>query len=249
MATKPEGKNDRQNMPVSKKSRARQLENDRKRLRQEQLVAALAECGLRVNGHDRTRDREVALQMPQYAKLIRATAIRIEHVVEESREDIEQILWINCHKALMRYDPSRLTMPRDAYVANCIIRRKIDILRADKSEKRKILYIEDMYDGAWPESSGERGGPGQDRTKLKYLSVEAEAIYAEIERELPLIPSTLTHLERHILVLLYDDYTPQQIQTQLGVKRAEVKEALDRIQIKFADFKPDVASPGEVMAA
>jgi hypothetical protein len=132
VTTKPEGNEaDRQKMPVSKKSRARQLENDRKRLRREQLGVSLAECGLQVNGHDRRRDREVALQMPQYAKFIRATAIRIEHVVEESREDIEQILWMNCHKALMRYDSTRVRMPRDAYVANCIIRRKIDILRAD----------------------------------------------------------------------------------------------------------------------
>jgi hypothetical protein len=188
VTTKPEGNEaDRQKMPVSKKSRARQLENDRKRLRREQLGVSLAECGLQVNGHDRRRDREVALQMPQYAKFIRATAIRIEHVVEESREDIEQILWMNCHKALMRYDSTRVRMPREPY-----------------------------------------------------LSVEAEAVYAEIERELPLIPSTLTELERHVLVLLYDDHTPQQIQRQLGLKRAEIREALERIQLKFGDFAPDV---------
>lgn len=174
--------------------------------------------------------------MPQYANFIRATASRIEHVVEESREDIEQILWMNCHKALSRYDPARVSMPRDAYVANCIIRRKIDILRADKGQKRKIIYIEDMNDGPFRESQ-----PAQERSESRYLSVEAEAVYAEIERELPLIPSTLTLLERQVLVLLYDDHTPQQIQRELGVKRAEIKEALDRIQIKFADFKPDVA--------
>ena len=201
------------------------------------MVAAVAEIGLKLNGNGRQRAREIELQLPRYANLIHTTARRIEGVVEESQEDIEQLLWIKCHKALMAFDPARNSTPQDVYVYHCIARAKIDILRGDKGQKRQILYIDDVRGATHPDAA--QHGDMAGRIDLAYLSVGAERVYAEIERELPLIPSTLTHIERHVLVLMYDDYTNQQIQRALGLKRKELKEAIARIQQKCLDWAPD----------
>lgn len=229
-----------QDLPVAPRQRRNQLDKDRKLQRQEHLAASVAEIGLKVNGVDRCRSRQIEMQLSRYTNLIHTTARRIEHVVEESREDIEQLLWVKCHKALLSYDPTRVAMPRDAYVANCIIRRKIDILRADKGKKRKLLYIEDLH-----QSSGEYGDRRSHSSfELDFMSIDADAEYAYVERELPLIPSTLTPFERQVLVLLYDDLTPLQIQKELAVKGALVKEAISQIRLKFSDW-----SPGSVESA
>lgn len=184
----------------------------------------------------RTNTRSVT----RYEGLIFKTARRIVDVVEEDLEDIQQILRLKAWQALNSYNPARSRLSQDAYVFACLMNQKKDIL------KRKRLDVAFNIEVL----AGDESLPRRERFEMHYLALESDTAYVEIEAEIPLIPSTLTRLERTIVVYLYTERTPTETARALGLKRIEMEECMGSIRTKFADWAPSVEpSLGMVEAA
>lgn len=181
----------------------------------------------------RLTESEIEAALPRCEGLIYTTARRIEGVVELPFDDIKSELRIKAWKALKKYDSDRSGVPVEVYVYYAVMNRKKDILRDDKGQKRTVVYIDDMTHGQNDRDDSDS------RNDFRYFSLGSETVYADVEREIPLIPSTLTDVEKHVLVMLYDGFTILDIQRQVGIKRQEVKDAVAQIQIKFSDWRPD----------
>ena len=70
---------------------------------------------------------------------------------------------------------------------SCVKNQEKDLL---KRRRRGEVFFADVLGDA---PSGEEH---VDRFEGRYLAVDADVVYEEVERELPLIPSTLSELER-----------------------------------------------------
>lgn len=194
---------------------------------------------------------EIESALPHYEGLFYTTARRIEGVVELPFDDIKSELRIKAWKALKKFDSCRSTVSRDVYVYYAVMNKKKDILRDDKGRKRTLVSIEDMGSKAQVTDANEATvvSTSGSHNDLRYFSVGSESVYADIEREVPLIPSTLTEIEKHVLVMIYDEHTVLEIQRAVGLKRQEVKDAIERIQLKFSDWRPDGAEQQHLQAA
>jgi hypothetical protein len=89
--------------------------------------------------------------------------------------------------------------------------------------------------------------------------VPDEHVYAAIEDDDLLIPSTVTAFEKRVLLMLYTgDYKQREIAQRLmpleyeldedGAKR-EVERAIRALRDKFADWRPDSVNPVPAVAA
>jgi RNA polymerase sigma factor (sigma-70 family) len=159
-----------------------------------------------------------------YEGLVRKTAGMTFPLVEDEYEDIVQILRLKCWRALESYDPARATQTVQGYVFMCVRNQVKDLI---KKKRRDELYIEDQRAG------------GDDHFDGLYLIDEEP--YDAIEAELPLIPSTLTALERGVLALLYEGYKQREVALRLGVPRGEVERAVKAIRSKMGDWRPSGA--------
>lgn len=162
-----------------------------------------------------------------YEGLIRKTAAIYSPRIQEDYEDIVQILRVKVWKALLAYDPERSTQQVEKFVFSCVANQVKDLL---KRKRRNELYIEEI-----------RGTELETQTDVfdgRYLAVTSEQALAEAELERPLIPSTLTDVERRVLALLYADYSQRESATRLGLTRAEVERAVRGIRQKMADWQP-----------
>lgn len=175
--------------------------------------------------------RYKSTEIPYYEGLIRRTAAMCAPRVEVEYEDIVAIFRIKVWRALEAFDASRSHMPVERYVFSCVKNQEKDIL---KRKRRHELYVEDVRatDARFEES---------------YLAVEEDDVFAEVERELPLIPSTLTDVERQVIVHLYRDLSQRETALLLGLSRSEMERAMRSIRMKMADWRP--AAPERALEA
>lgn len=169
-------------------------------------------------------------QVEYYEGLVRKTAAMTVPLVEDEYEDIVQVLRVKCWRALCAYDPSRSKLPVERYVFSCMRNQVKDLL---KRKRRNLLYIEDQ-------KSTQAGDVSTDHFEAAYLVDERS--FDGVEAELPLIPCTLSDLERQVLALLYADYTQVETALRLGVPRNEVERAVRSIRSKMADWRPGVTA-------
>lgn len=160
-----------------------------------------------------------------YEGLIHKTAGMYSPHIQDDYEDIVSILRIKVWRALEAYDPTRSRQPIERYVFSCVRNQVKDLL------KRRVRHEVYMAD---PEPL--------------LPSVPADVVYAEVEDEHLSIPSTLTELEREVVLRLYVGETLQEAARWLGVPRPEVTRALARVREKMADWRPP-APPLEQVAA
>lgn len=174
-----------------------------------------------------------------YEGLIRKTAAIYAPRIQEEYEDIVSILRIKAWRALVAYDPERSTQQVEKFVFSCVTNQVKDLL---KRKRRHEVYLADM-----PRTSVD-GDELADGVDQRYLSVSDEIVYADVERELPLIPSTLTGVERDILVRLYLDANQRDIALELGLSRADMVRSVRSIRLKMADWQPSSVQPVAVAA-
>lgn len=176
-----------------------------------------------------------------YEGLVRKTAGMYERFIEEEYEDVCQILRIKVWRALGTYDPSRSRMPVERYVFSCVRNQVKDLV---KKVKRDELFIEDVAEMQAPEGGTPNGMRGE-KFNARYLVEREDEAFAELANlDLPLIPSTLTDLERGTLALLYMDYSQAEIALRLGASKREVALAVKELRVKMADWRPSGEGKG-----
>lgn len=173
-------------------------------------------------------------QVDDFEGLVRATARRYADLLaDEDIEDIRQILRVKVWKALARYDARRSDLDVERYVFGCLANQVKDLLKAqmrlNAARSGSMRYIEDI------EADG------------RELCVEDDAL-AAVEDQLPL-PSTLTRVERAVVVLLVAGHNQTEAAVVLGISRTTVRRARAAVQRKMADWDPGDGDGAEVRTA
>jgi RNA polymerase sigma factor (sigma-70 family) len=148
-----------------------------------------------------------------YEGLVRKTASLIAPYVQDEYDDIVAILRIKVWRALEAYDPARARQPIQGYVFMCVTNQKKDLL---KRKRRQEVPLDADYD----------------------VRVDSDQVYADVEDEMPVIPSTLSPIEKRIVMLLYVGYTERQTARELGVTRGVFERSLEDVRTKMADWRP-----------
>lgn len=184
-------------------------------------------------------------EISHYEGVVRKTAALIAEDVEDEFEEICQFLREKVWKALEAFSPERvLTTSKyspdqqlERFVFACVTNGKKDLL---KKKRRNWLYIEDF----------KHNGHGQAAEydfafETRYLMVEGD--YAEIERDMPSLPSTFTQQERMVLVLLYLNYSTAEIAGRVGSDRKGVNATVRSIKQKMAPESVGVTDAADVV--
>lgn len=166
-----------------------------------------------------------------YQGLIHATAARYAPIiVDEDYDDLVQILALKVWQARRSFDSSRTKLPEQNYVFSCVTNRVKDLLKAqsrlNKNRGGGPAFIEDVA----PERRFQFEG--------KYLHMSEEEAFAEVEDELPPLPSTLTRVERIVVILLVLDYKKSEIVRMTGYSRSRVVKAEAAVREKMDDWRP-----------
>lgn len=160
-----------------------------------------------------------------YEGLVHATAAIYAPKVEVEFDDFCQLLRVKAWRALELFDPARSKMPVERYVFMCVKNKVKDLLDL---RRRGEVYIEDQRHEL----------TALDRFEERYLSVDHEHTYGVVDEGKPLIPSTLTVIERQVITLLYRDHTQAEAARKLGLRRSEMERTMRSIRLKMADWRP-----------
>lgn len=166
-----------------------------------------------------------------YLGLIHATAARYAPIiVDEDYDDLVQHLSLKVWQARRAFDPARTTLPEQNFVFSCVTNRVKDLLksqrRLNESRGGGPVFIEDVDpDRRW-------------QFDAQYLQVTEEEAFAEVEDELPRLPSTLTEVERRVIILLVLDFKKSEIVRMTGYSRSRVVKAEASVREKMEDWRP-----------
>lgn len=166
----------------------------------------------------RLRPTEVAF----YEGLVRKTAALYAPHVQEDYEDIVSIFRIKVWRALEAFDPARSRMPIESYVFGCVKNQGKDLLRR---KRRQEVAVADVAE--FP------------------LALSEECVYGEVRQQPPVIPSTLTAVERAVLVCLYAGRSQREAASELVLKRSEMERVMRSIRVKMADWRPTAVGERE----
>lgn len=172
---------------------------------------------------------KLAVSLEDFEGLIFRTTVMLMPYVEEDFDEVQQLLRIKVWKAYEKYDPARSKLPIKAYVFGCLMNYKKDLV---KRRHRNLAYIEDF-----------RTEAGTERFEGRNLSVDADTVYLNVEDEKPILPNTLTGIERRVIGFLLMDYTATEISRTLGIGPKRLRGIRDKIEEKMADWRPSVAEP------
>lgn len=167
--------------------------------------------------------RRDATEVDFYEGLIRKTAAIYSPRIQEDYEDIVQILRVKVWRALLVYDGSRSRLPIERYVFSCVTNQIKDLLKRKRRQEVFLGAIREDFADEFAEA---------------YLSVGHDQVYADVERELPVIPNTLTLTERQVIVRLYENAGHHQIAVELELTRGEMAATVRSIREKMGDWRP-----------
>lgn len=163
-------------------------------------------------------------QLSDFEGLIYSTARRYADLLaDEDVEDVRQILRLKVWRALAAYDASRSEQAIETFVFGCVANQVKDLLKAqtrrNSARNGAMRYLEDIeVDG-------------------RELCVDEDYALAAVEDQLPL-PSTLTHTERAVVVLLVAGHNQSEAAMVLGISRTTVRRVRAAVQRKMADWNP-----------
>lgn len=170
-----------------------------------------------------------APQVDDFEGLVHATARRYADLLaDEDIEDIRQILRVKVWKALARYDERRSDLNVERYVFGCLANQVKDLLKAqtrlNAARNGSLRYLADVEVDGYE------------------LSVDEDRALAAVEDQLPL-PSTLTHVERSVAVLLVAGHTQIEAAVVLGISRTTVRRVRAAVRAKMgAEHRTQVAA-------
>jgi hypothetical protein len=131
--------------------------------------------------------------------------------------------------------------PLERFVYGCLFNLRLDI---EKRPRRYVLSIDEFRDAIANFEDGDSNDEARDWFDGRYLSVEAEEVYASVEEEAePTLPSTLTPLERQVVMLRFHGVLLKQVDLELGLSRARREDVMRSIHEKLADWRPTAKPP------
>lgn len=188
-------------------------------------------------------EREINEALAHYEGLVFTTAARlVVHPRLEGKlslDDLRQILRIKAWYALERWSPKRSKLSRDRFVFACITNQVKDILKAKRPDE---LFIEAIAPARSVDEGMVSADRVRDRFEERYLCAQAEDVYRsvdEAEDPLPLLPNTLTAIERRFIGLLYEGYERMEIRRALKLSPRLYDSVLASVQMKFGDWAPN----------
>lgn len=162
-----------------------------------------------------------------------STHRKYEGIKRWDREEVRQLLRLRVWKALLAWDPAEpRTLRRrqegkaegelrDAYVFGCVTNQMKDLLKRDRE---RDLLVEDL-------------ALNDPTFEARYLHSEFEAT-TKAATSAPLIPNTLNHDERLVLLCAYNGYNGPQSAERLGMTRGQVAMHVREIREKMRDWRP-----------
>lgn len=194
---------------------------------------------------------EVERILPSYEGLVKETARRtVVSGVELDYEDICQLYRVKVWHAVQRFSEERAAAaehlshardakgrsPLDRFVFMCVTNMRKDI---EKRPRRYNGSIDAFR-------SSECGPAAADSFDARYLSVREDEVYFDVvEESEPVLPSTLTEIERQVVMLRYYGRHLFEVDRELGLSRAQREAVMHSIREKLADWHP---SPSPVRA-
>lgn len=177
--------------------------------------------------------------LAQFEGLVLETARQIvSSGVELEFEDIAQLLRIKVWRAVVAYDSAHeRRLPLRNFVFGCLYNMRKDIL---KRPRRYNASVEAAR--ARPAGITEGGAGWADVFDGRYLSIDAEVVYAEVECEEIVLPCTLTAIERRVIALRMAGRLLIEIDAELGLSRSQREAVMVSVRAKLADWAPSVPS-------
>jgi RNA polymerase sigma factor (sigma-70 family) len=175
--------------------------------------------------------RRRAYEIAYYEGLIRKTAAMYAPHIQDDYEDIVSVLRIKVWRSLETYDPARSRMPVERYVFSCVKNQVKDLL---KRKRRNEVFFHDVTGDCYEEF---------------FISVSADVVYADVEQEIPVIPNTLTSVERETLLRLYTGASQREVATAMGYRRSEIERIVRSIREKMEDWRPATSVAERQLAA
>lgn len=181
---------------------------------------------------------EIEQSLAQFEGLVFETARQTyESGVEMEFEDLRQLFRIKAWHATQKFCETRRAYTGQSggrtalerYVFGCLRNLRRDI---EKRTRRYDDSIDELRDAT--ADCGES-------FDAKYLSVEHDDVYGEVEEQPFELPSTLTRVERSLVVLKMEGTLLMEIDRRLGLSRAQRERVLASVREKLADWDPHPA--------
>lgn len=179
-----------------------------------------------------------------YEGLVRKTAARLVKDLEDDFDEICQFLREKVWKGLESFSSQKVRTTSkytpaqqcERYVFSCVTNGVKDLV---KKKRRNLVFIEDI-------ARLDDGEVLADSFFDRYLSIEdAYPSFTEV----PLIPSTLSSVERRVVLFYYSGYTTAEIAVETALPTNEVLKAAATVREKMADWNPiDTGVPMPIAA-
>lgn len=188
--------------------------------------------------------RELERTLLRFEGLIHETARQIvAGGVEMEFDDVRQRLRIKVWRAVVRWDEThRRGLPLRRFVFCCVANERKDI------EKRPRRFTASI-DGIRERPPVESTTAAADWFDARYLSVDAEQVFAEVDEAGFELPSTLTPIERRVVELRIEGLMLREIDGELGLSRAQRESVMRSLRAKLADWRPTQAAVSSVLPA
>lgn len=190
--------------------------------------------------------------LERYEGLVKKTSSMYVGIIRQMDfEDICQVMRLRVWKALEAWDPNNAKTKkklaagkserelRDAFIFGCVRNQAKDLVKRNKTQD---LYIDDLA------GQTDDGDLLRDRFEFRYLQEDAELVFQEAEEADPLIPNTLSHNERLVLICAYLNYNGPETAERLGIGRRQVASTMRTLREKMSDWRPDGAAAEMVLS-
>lgn len=175
--------------------------------------------------------------------------------VELEFDDVAQLLRIKVWHAVEKFDAERAAAskflshardrhgrsPLERFVYGCVANMRKDIEKRPRRFNQSIEGIRDRSTAKFDRFGGVALMGIADWFDLRYLSVDHEDVFGEVEGDDPPLPSTLTEVERQVVGLRLDGLMLMEIDRELGLSRGERERVMRSVREKLADWRPDRA--------
>lgn len=172
-------------------------------------------------------EREIERTLARFEGLVHETARQIvARGVEMDPEDVAQLLRLKVWKAIVAFDAThRRGLPLRRFVFMCLQDMRKDL---EKRPRRYTASIDEIRDRRY----GNSEAAVADWFDSRYLSVEAEQVFAEVE-DIAELPADLTDTERQLVALRLEGRMLLDIDRELGLSRAQRERVMRELREKL----------------
>lgn len=163
-----------------------------------------------------------------YEGLVFATAKLVSPVRGMELEDVQQVLRLKVWTALGQYNKDRSRMTVRAFVYACVRNQAKDLMKRNYVSTPTLtpMFIEDLCS-----PNGVSGDVARERFENRYLAERGS--YEEVEGEPLPLPADLGADEKTVTLMLFLDYSREEIATECGLSKHRVDVLVKSIRMKM----------------